>query len=132
MRRRSALSSAATERYLNELRLTRSAKQICLSLAPYRACKSLTHSRRRASVSSFLPARPAASPCRGSDRQPASSAADFPLPAAAYASAPKEKCRRIFYATYRKWHPKCPACDRRPALTYPVQPASGQKQSALR
>lgn len=26
----------------------------------------------------------------------------------------------------------CPACDRRPARTYPVQPASRQKQSALR
>lgn len=57
IRKRSALSSAATERYLNELGLSRCAKQICLSLAPYRACKSLIHSRRSASVSSFLPAR---------------------------------------------------------------------------
>lgn len=37
------------------------------------------HSRSRASVRSFLPARPAASPRRGSDRPPVSSAAGFPL-----------------------------------------------------
>lgn len=72
---------------------------------------------------SFLPARSAASPCRGSDRPTVSSATGFPLSAGACTSVLRTKCRGISCATYRTWHRKCPACGRPPARTSPVRPA---------
>lgn len=125
---RNALSSAATKRYLSELRLTRRAKQICRPIA---ACRSRPHSRRRASVS-FVPAHPAAWLCRGSDRPPVSSAAGFTLPTGACASAQRTKYHRMPCATYKAWYQKCSTYNRPQILVYPVQPVSGQRQSDLR
>ena len=88
------------------------AKQICLSLAPYRACKSLTQSRSSANVSSFLPSHPEASLCRDWDRQPASSATDFPLPTATFVWVQKGKFRPISYVRCKRGHWKYTSCSR--------------------